>query len=315
MKSNRKFKMIVGMLCVVVLSMFFMVGCNASKKQNVFKIGYANNDDSRFFDKYVRDEFEKLINADQSMEVQFANAVSDIQKQVDQIENFIAQKVNAIIITPEDADGIVPPIIKANELNIPVICITMNAADGDYIFVGTRYYDAGAGQGKYMAKVLPPNAKIVYLMGVPGQSHTRERRAGFFDLLKESGRSDVILLAEQPGNYERARGMQIMEDWIQAFPEIDAVISANDQMVLGAIEALKAANRLTGVLTAGVDTIPEAAQAIKNGEMTMSIYQSAPALAKGAYDTLKKIQNGETISKEVIIQQDIVSVENIDEYL
>jgi inositol transport system substrate-binding protein len=314
MKKKTKERCLTVALVIIAFAVIFSTGCKGKAEEKKFTIGFSNNDDSRFFDKYVRDEFEKLVKDDPEMVAVFANAVSDVQRQVDQIENFIAQKVNAIIITPEDADGVVPAVLKANEAKIPVICVTMDAAGGDFVFVGTRYYDAGVGQGTYMAKALPQNAKILYLMGVPGQSHTRERRAGLFDTLKEAGRTDIVLLAEQPGNYERARGMQIMEDWIQTFPEIDAVLSANDQMVLGAIEALKAANRLTGVLTAGVDTIPEAVNAIKNGELTMSIYQSAPALAKGVYDVLKRIKNGEAVSGEIIIPQDIVSLENIDQF-
>jgi inositol transport system substrate-binding protein len=165
-----------------------------------------------------------------------------------------------------------------------------------------------------MVEHLPPNANVVYLSGTPGYSHARDRRQGFLDTLA-AGRSDVKVIAEQTGMYERAKGMQIMEDWIQAFPKIDAVVAANDQMALGALEALKGANRSSGVLIAGVDATKEACQAIKNGEIAISILQSAPGLAQGTYDTIKRLQRGEQVEKEIIIPHENVTKENVDGYL
>jgi inositol transport system substrate-binding protein len=127
-------------------------------------------------------------------------------------------------------------------------------------------------------------------------------------------RSDITIIAEQAANSERAKGMQVMEDWIQTFPKIDAVVSANDQMALGAMEALKGANRLKGVLIAGVDGNLEACQAIKSGEMALSVYQSAPALAKATYEAIKKIQQGSTL-KEIIVPHENIFIDNVDEYL
>jgi inositol transport system substrate-binding protein len=180
--------------------------------------------------------------------------------------------------------------------------------------VGTQYIDAGIRQGEYMAEHLPQNAKIVYFVEVPGFSHTRERRQGFLDTIAAK-RPDVTLLAEQTAMDDRAKGMQIMEDWIQTFPQIDGVISGNDQMALGALEALKGARRNQGVLIAGIDATKEACQLIKNGEMSISILQSAPKLAQGAYDTIKKLQKGEPVENQVIIPHESVTIENVDDYL
>jgi inositol transport system substrate-binding protein len=114
---------------------------------------------------------------------------------------------------------------------------------------------------------------------------------------------------------ERTKGMQIMEDWIQSFPQIDAVVAANDEMALGALIALKGANRLQGVLIAGVDATKDACTAIKNGEMALSVLQSAPETGKQTFETIKKLQNGEPVQKEVIIPHINVTKENVDDYL
>jgi inositol transport system substrate-binding protein len=232
---------------LAMVAVISIVGCKKENAANIYKVGYSNNNDADIFDKLKRDTFEEIAKTDSSIQVVYTNANIDTQMQLDHIDNFIAQKMNAIIICPVDSAGILPAIEKANAVNIPVICIGVAADSGDFIYVGTEYIDAGERQGKYMAEHLPQNATVVYLSGTPGYVHSRDRRAGFLNVISAS-RPDVTVVAEQTGNYERAKGMQIMEDWIQAFQKIDGVVAANDQMALGALEALKAANRANGVL-------------------------------------------------------------------
>jgi inositol transport system substrate-binding protein len=310
----KKAKWLAGLFLVVAV-VICVVGCRKEKNTaNVYKVGYSNNNDADIFDKLKRDTFEEIAKTDPGLQVVYTNANIDTQMQLDQIDNFIAQKMDAIIICPVDSAGILPAIEKANDANIPVICIGVTADAGDYIYVGTQYIDAGERQGRYMVEHLPQNANVVYLSGTPGYVHSRDRRAGFLNILGAE-RPDVTVIAEQTGNYERAKGMQIMEDWIQAFPKIDAVVAANDQMALGALEALKAANRLDGVLIAGVDAIPEVCSAIKNGEIAISILQSAPDIAKSCYDVIRKLQTEEPVEKEIIIPHANVTKENADNYL
>jgi inositol transport system substrate-binding protein len=300
---------------VVMLMVLTVVGCKKKEdRSSVFTIGYANKSDADFIYKFKRDEFGKLAANDPSLRVTFTNANMDMQMQLDQVDNFIVQKMDAIVLNPVDTAGIIPAIEKANAAGIPVICIGIKAGGGDFTYVGTEYIDAGIRQGEYMVEHLPRNAKIVYLAGTPGYSHARDRRQGFLDTLAAK-RPDVIVLAEQTGMYERVRGMQVMEDWIQAFPQIDGVIAASDDMAMGALEALRGAQRNRGVLIAGVNGQQEACQLIKNGDMAISILQSAPALAQGTYDVIKKLQSGATVEREVIIPHENITINNVDEYL
>jgi inositol transport system substrate-binding protein len=314
MKSKSMVK--IACLILVLLSAISFPACQ--KKQETsgpqkFKVGYTNNDDSSYFDKFKRDEFEKVVKSDPEIESVFSNANMDMQQQLDQIDNFIMQKMNVIIIMPVDGIGVVPGIEKANKAGIPVICIGVSADGGDYIYVGTQYYDAGERQAKYFVEHLPPNANVVYLSGTPGHAWSRERMAGFMDHIK--ARTDVTVLAEQTAMSERAKGMQVMEDWIQSFPKIDGVAAASDPMALGALEALKSANRHSGVLVAGVDASKDACTAIKNKEMALSVLQSAPGIAKYCYDTIKQIQKGEPVSKEIFVPHINVTIDNVDDYL
>jgi inositol transport system substrate-binding protein len=310
--KGKKLAAITGIMAIVLV--LSVTGCKKNEgSATSFKIGYSNSSDSDFFNKVKRDEFERIAKTDSTISVTFTDANMDTARQLDQIDNFIMQKVNAIILQPVDGMGVVPGIEKANAAGIPVILSGVDAGGGDYIYVGTQYYDAGERQGKYMVENLPQNAKIVYLIGIPGHAWSEERRRGFQDQIKT--RADLTILAEQAGMSERAKGMQIMEDWIQSFPEIDAVAAANDEMALGALEALKGANRLSGVLIAGVDATKDACTAIKAGEMALSVLQSAPEIAKQSFETVKKIQRGEQVQKEIIIPHVNVTIENVDQYL
>jgi len=280
---------------------------------SVTRVGYANDDDADFFRKLVRDTFDNLVKGDTSFQVTFTNAAADLQTQLDQIDNFIIQKMNVIVVQPADTAAIVPGIEAANKAGIPIISIVSRSGGGNSIYIGTKYIDAGILQAEYMIKALPPNARIVYMQGQPGFDHSRDRRTGFLDTLAKS-RPDVTVLADQTANYDRAQGMKLMEDWIQAFPQIDGVICANDQMALGALQALRMANRDRGVLIAGVDATDEACQEVNKGGLAMTVLQSAPEIAKGCYETIKKIRAGETPS-DLIIPQLPITKDNVAAYL
>jgi inositol transport system substrate-binding protein len=309
---KRKVIAILGIVCLI-LAAAALTGCT-EKKATVYKIGYSNNSDSDLFNKIKRDTFEELTKDDATLEVVFTNPSFDLQKQFDQVDNFITQKYDAIVLIPVDTDGIIPAVEAANKAGIPVLCVGIDSGGGDRIFVGTEYVDGGIRQGKYMVEHLPQGANVVYLSGTPGYSHARDRRQGFLDTLV-AGRPDVTVIADKTANYERSDAIQLMEDWLTAFPKIDAVVAANDEMALGALEALKGVNRQQGVLIAGVDAVDGALLAIKNGEMALTILQAADAMMQKTYDVIKRLQKGETVEKEFIIPHTNITIENVDDYL
>ncbi|PIO96141.1 sugar ABC transporter substrate-binding protein, partial [Pleomorphomonas carboxyditropha] len=261
-----------------------------------------------------KNAFIEAVKADPDVEVRFTDANLDISKQLDQIDNFVTQKVNAILVVPVDFEGIVPGIEKANAAGIPVIALGIKAAGGEYTFVGSNDYDAGKLQGEFMKEKLPKDAKVVYLQGTPGLTHSKQRLDGFTDAcLKE--RSDVTVLASLSANYDRAEGMKVTEDWIQSFPQFDAIIAANDQMALGALEALKTAGRLQGVMISGVDGTADALAAIKAGEMSQSIFQNAKGQAEVAFEVIEGLKAGQPAPKEKIVAFESITADNVDKYL
>lgn len=287
---------------------------DGSSAEDVFTVAYLNSGDSDVFDKLKKDTFNTLVADDTSIEVVNSEANMDPQKQLNQVDDAIMQEVDAIVIVPIDYSGITPGVKAANDANIPVICLGIESEGGDYTFVGCQNRDAGVMQAEYMADVLPENAKVLYLSGTPGLYHSVERHDGFFDTIEEL-RPDVEILGEMTGEYTRDKAQKVVEDWCQSYPEFDAIVCANDQMALGTVEALKAANRLEGVLVAGVDATDDAMNKIQEGEMAISIRQSADALAQNCYETIQKIQKGEDPGDRVIVDFESVTADNVADYL
>ncbi|MFK0382455.1 sugar ABC transporter substrate-binding protein [Agrobacterium sp. NPDC090273] len=288
------------------------LSASAAFAADKFVVGYANMADTDVFVMARKNAFIEAAKSDPDVEIKFTDANNDASKQLDQIDNLIAQKVNAILVVPVDYEGIVPGVEKANEAGIPVIALGIQSAGGKYTFVGSKNIDAGKMQAEYMKANLPKDAQILYLQGTPGLYHSQERLKGFEENL---GRPDVKIIANLSGNYDRAEGMKVTEDWIQSFPKFDAIIAANDQMALGAREALQGADRLKGVMISGVDGVPDALNAIKAGEMSQTIFQNAAGQAKAAFEVVEGIKKGETPPAEKLVPFESITKDNVDQYM
>lgn len=283
---------------------------------DAFVVAFSNANDADTFCAIRKDALIETVEADgNQIELQCADGMGDPAKQLSDIETFVTADVDVLIINPYDSEAVVPGIEAANEAGIPVILASVRANGGDFIYVGSRDYEAGYLQGEYLATTLPENATVCYLWGTSGAQHSVERHDGFLDALSEAGRDDVQILAELDGNFEMAKGMQYTEDWIQRFDHFDSIVAANDQMALGAIEALKGANRLEGVQVSGIDGLDEAIAAVKAGEMAQTVLQNAPGQAEALYDVAMQLKDGQEVEDEVMVPFESITAENVDEYL
>ena len=287
---------------------------SGGSSDGVFTIGYCNSADTDVFDMSRKTALIEATKDDDRIEIKFADSNQDPMKQLGDADTFIAQGVDMLILVPNDSEAIVPAIEAAAAAGIPVMCLGIKAASGDFTFVGSQNYDSGYMQGEFFAENLPENGTVLYLAGTAGMDHSTARRNGFQDALAAAGRTDVKILADLDGNYEKAKAMQITEDWIQKFPQFDAIVAANDQMALGAVEALKGANRLEGVMISGIDGVPEAYAAIENGEMVQTILQDAPGQALAAYDVIKLAIDGKELPVEVLVPFQSVTIENLADF-
>lgn len=150
--------------------------------------------------------------------------------------------------------------------------------------------------------------------GHPGQTAEVKRTEGAMDILAQN--PDMTLLDEQTADWDRAEAMTLMENWIQAYgDQINAVFCQNDEMALGALNALVQAGKKDNVLVVGVDAIDDALQSVKDGKMDATVYQDCKGQAEGAIEAAYKLAKGESVEKEILIPFILVTTENVDEYL
>jgi len=194
--------------------------------------------------------------------LQITPSVNDsVEEQIKIIENMIELGVDAIAIAPVDSEGILPGVRKAHAAGIPVTSMTTPCADYELAFVGPTFYDTGYTMAEKVAKELDGEGKVIILEGPPGAQNAVDRLNGINDALANYPGIEVV--ASQTGNFKRTEGMSVTENLIQKYTDVDAIIAMNDEMGLGAIQALKDAD-MNEVLVVGFDCNEDAANSIAN---------------------------------------------------
>jgi len=208
----------------------------------------------------------------------FVDAQNDSAKQAAAIEGFVAQKVSAILISPMTVDSLVPAIEAAVKAGIPVATVDRKAnTDKVLVHVGADNVEGGRAAARYIIQKLGGKGGIIELEGTTGSSPAIDRKKGFDEVMATSG---VKILVSQTAEFSRAKGNAVMENLMQAYPKFDGVFGANDEMIIGAIEAMSSA----GVdpktkATAGFDATPDAFAYMKDGKLGATIDQYPGAQA------------------------------------
>ncbi|HDP78787.1 MAG TPA: D-ribose ABC transporter substrate-binding protein [Mesotoga infera] len=206
------------------------------------------------------------------IEVIVADGRDNPAKQLSDIEDFVQQKLNLIIINPTDSDAIVTAVEEANKAGIPVITVDRGANGGKVIaHIASDNVAGGMMAGEYVAMLLNGKGNVVELEGIVGTSAARDRGQGFGAAISKY--PGIKIVAKQVANFNRAEGLVVIENILQANPNIDAVFAHNDEMALGAIEAIKAAGLLDKIKVVGFDAIDDAVAAVNAGEMAATVAQ------------------------------------------
>lgn len=281
-------------------------------------VGISNCSDTDLYCKLVTDRLKGMLEeAHPDWEIMLTAANMDPNTQLEQVQSYIARKVDLIIITAADANGSVSSVDAAYDAGIPIITfINPTAADeAKRIFIGASNVKCGEGIAKLLADSLPENAKVCIMEGTPGHINGGDRVNGFNAKIAEL-RPDVEIIASLSGYFEREKALQVAQDWVQAYPQIDAIMCANDEMGLGVVEALRAANRLDSCKVASVDGIAEALSSIKNGDMYSTMFQNYVTQCDVAFKVVEDILiNGNKKPEDFAIEFDVVTAENVDYYI
>ncbi|TVR05534.1 MAG: D-ribose ABC transporter substrate-binding protein [Spirochaetaceae bacterium] len=219
----------------------------------------------------MREEAEAAA-AELGATIVFADALNDAAKQASDIENFIAQGLDAILISPMTTDALVPVIEQAVAAGIPVATVDRQAnTDRVLVHVGADNVEGGRAAARFIIEQLGGSGSVIQLEGTPGASAAIDRKAGFDEVMAGSG---ITVLTSQSAEFDRARGQTVMENLIQAYPNFDAVFGANDEMIIGAIEAMQGSGvNARDKVTIGFDATPDAFAYIQNGLLDATIDQ------------------------------------------
>lgn len=290
-------KKIISIIAAGVLSVSMLAGCGVQKDNK--KIGMiVSTLDNPFFVSMKVGAQKKAKSLGYDLVV--LNSSNDPSTERSNVEDLVQQGVGAIIINPTDSDAVSNSIKVANDSKIPVLTVDRKANGGDVAsFIASDNVKGGKMAGEYILSQLKdkPNIKIVELQGTPGASATRDRGKGFHEAV--DNKPNVKVVASQSADFDRQKGLSVMENIIQSKPDFDAVFSQNDEMALGAIKALKTANK--HVVVVSFDGTEDGENAVKAGDMTATIAQQPELEGETAVEQATKVMKGQKIAKNIPI--------------
>ncbi len=224
------------------------------------------------------------------------DAQNDPAREASGIEDLIQKKVSVIAVNPTDSDAIVPTVKKVNAAKIPVVTVDRGANGGEIAaHIASDNVAGGKMAAEYVGKRLGGKGSVVMLEGIAGTSAARDRGKGFREGLKKF--PGIKIVASQTADFDRAKGLQVMENILQAQKKIDAVFAQNDEMALGAIKAIEAAKRQKEMFVVGFDAIADALTAVKAGSMAATIAQQPKEMGRLAVEAAVKILNKQSVPK------------------
>lgn len=245
-------------------------------------------------------EGAKAKAAEMGANLVIVDAGDDAAKQVSDIEDLVSKNISVLIVNPVDSDAVAPAVKDAVAKNIKVIALdrVVNGVEVDCAIASDNV--AGAQMAtEYLAGLIGEGAKTAELEGVPGASATIDRGEGFHLVADE--KLDVV--AKQTANFNRSEGMTVMENMLQANPDIKGVFAHNDEMALGAVEAIGSRN----ILVVGFDATDDALAAIKAGRMAATVAQKPDLMGATAVESAVKLANGETLDKEIPVEVELIT--------
>lgn len=276
-------------------------GKTAEKKPEELTVGVSVSTLNNPFFVSLRDGIQKLADNNKTT-IKVVDAQDDTAKQSNDIDDLIQQKVDVILVNPVDSSAIVPAVESANSANIPVIAIDRSSDGGELLTtVASNNEEGGKMAAQFIIEKLGENAKVAELEGVPGASATRERGKGFDDYAKD--KLDVV--DKQSANFDRAKGLTVMENILQAHSDLQGVFAQNDEMALGASEA--ASSKGKDFIIVGFDGTEDGLKAIKDGKMSATIAQKPEEMGKLALQAAYDHFAGKKVDEKIDSPLDLVT--------
>lgn len=321
-------KKLIALALVLSLCVCLLAGCG-SKAQTaapaaapaaeklligVSFFGLSNSEFNVALKDAINEQYE--ANYKDVADILFLDADGDPTVQLSQIDDMIAQGIDALILNPNDKDALAGAVEKCKELGIPCIelCNETAAVEARTSYVGSEDIVSGRMLGEALLSKAGDNAKVVVLHGWVGQTPEVRRHEGLQEVIASEFPTAEIVY-EKVCDWDRATAQTAVEDIIQSGLDFNVVFCENDEMALGAMVALEEAGKIGTVYCAGIDAVPEALQAVKDGRLTCTIFQDAHTQGTTSLDVAIQAAMGEEIEPMYSIPYATITKENVDQYL
>lgn len=297
---------------LTVAMMFSMTGCNAitiDGEENVatgegesvgngsigFSVSTLNNPFFVTLSEGAKDKADEL-----GVDLIVVDAGDETAKQTSDIEDLISRNISVLIVNPVDSDAVAPAVKDAVSKGIKVISVdrVVNGVDVDCAIASDNVAGAEAAT-EYLVSLIGEGAKVAELQGTTGASATIDRGQGFHNVADKK----LNVVASQTGDFNRSDGMSVMENMLQADSGIQGVFAHNDEMALGAVEAIGSRK----IVVVGFDATDDAQAAIKAGKMAATVAQKPDLMGATAVETAQKILNGEAVDKEIPVEVELIT--------
>lgn len=306
-------------LTIVSLALAAMVSLGAARQDKKITVGFAQIGAESAWrtanTKSIKDEAEK-----RGITLKFSDAQQKQENQIKAIRSFIAQKVDVIVLAPVVETGFEPVLKEAKKAGIPVILSDRRAqvsSDDLYTtFIGADFVEEGRRAGRFLAEKTKGKAVIAELKGTPGSAPANDRQKGFAEIM--ASHPDMKIVLSQTGDFTRAKGKEVMEAFLKS-PEgknITALYAHNDDMALGAIQAIEAAGLKPGkdIIIVSIDGVKAAFEAMVEGKINCTV-ECNPMIGGQVFDAVEAIKRGETLPKRIDVKEGVFTEEQAKEAL
>ena len=307
----------------LLLSAAMIAGVAGGASAETVGVSMALFDDN--FLTVLRNGIQKDAEAMDGVDVQIEDAQNDVAKQLDQINNFIASGVDAIIVNPVDTSATQAMTDAASAAGVPLVFVNRQPVNVDALpdnqaFVASDEAESGTLETVQVCELLAAagktEANVYVLMGELSNQAAVQRTKDIHDVI-DGGKCKVKLniIDEQTANWQRDEAQDLMTNWLSSGTPFDAVISNNDEMAIGAIQAMKASGtKMEDVIVAGVDATQDALLAMAAGELDVTVFQDAAGQGGGALDAALKLAKGEPVEQKVMVPFQLVTPENMADF-
>jgi inositol transport system substrate-binding protein len=303
-------------LAVCALSVSFLSGCKKAepRKEGEILIGFSSRDLSAEYTAKLSEAIVAYAQTKPGVKVVMVDAQSDVQKQFSQVENFVAQKVDAIILNPCELEASTPAVDYVKKAGIPLVLVNQTTKSVGDSYIGSNDFEAGRIAMEAIAKKLNGQGGVLMLHGIMGTSAQLQREAGAREVFAKY--AGLKLVDHQTASWDRAKAMALTENWIQAHKgKFSAVFAHNDEMAMGALLALERAGLKKDVYVIGIDAIAQALSAVKEGRLDATVFQDAVGQGKGSVDAAVLLAKKQTYPKETMIPFQLITRENVSQLL